>query len=330
MPEDDPLHQPNDKLFKQAFGDPQTAAGFLSAYLPAPLAEVVDWPALKLEAGSFIDSQFRLHESDLLFSAPLAGHQALIYCLFEHQTREDPVVALRLLRYMVRIWEKQLADVPGASLPVILPVVLAQNNYAWKLSPSFATLFNIPASLSKDVRPFIPDFIFRLVQLAEIPFEAIRGTPAGIMVLRVMKAERSDALLDKAVWDESMMGRIPPEIFELLLRFMMNADIDIDAVESNILAIQTPQLKQTAMTLAQKLRQEGRQEGLQTGRQEGRQEGRLQALRDYVVEALEVRFSKVPQGLLEEIQAIGEEEHLRRLLRIAIQCSSIEAFTEAL
>ncbi len=334
MPEDDPLHQPNDKLFKQAFSDPQTAAGFLSAYLPERLAEAVDWPALKLEAGSFIDSQFRLHESDLLFSAPLAGHEALIYCLFEHQTREDPVIALRLLRYMVRIWEASLAKLPGEPLPVILPVVLAQNDCAWKLPSSFAALFDMPDSLSEDVKPFIPDYIFRLVQLAEIPFEAIRGTPAGIMVLRVMKAERSNSLLDKAVWDESMMARIPPEIFEMLLRFMMNADIDTDAVERNIKEIQTPQLKQTAMTLAQKLRQEGLQTGLQTGRQEGRQEGlqtgRLQALRDHVIEALEVRFGEVPQGLQEEVHALSDEGHLNRLLRTAIQCPSIEAFTETL
>jgi len=66
MPED-PLHQPNDKLFS----DPETAAGFLSAYLPASISAAVDWSALKPEAGSFIDSQFRRHESDLLFSAPM-------------------------------------------------------------------------------------------------------------------------------------------------------------------------------------------------------------------------------------------------------------------
>jgi hypothetical protein len=29
MADDDPLHQPNDKLFKQVFSDPDTAAGFL-------------------------------------------------------------------------------------------------------------------------------------------------------------------------------------------------------------------------------------------------------------------------------------------------------------
>jgi len=215
MPEDEPLHQPNDKLFKQVFSDPATAAGFLSAYLPEALAAAIDWPALQLEAGSFIDSQFRHHESDLLFRAPVSGSEVFIYCLFEHQTREDPVIALRLLRYMVCIWEVWLKKSPGMPLPVILPVVLAQNDRAWKTLPAFSAMFDLPESLAGEMGPFIPDFLFRLVQLSEIPFDAIRGTPAGIMVLRVMKAERTNELLGDPVWDEPLMVQLPPAIFEI-------------------------------------------------------------------------------------------------------------------
>jgi hypothetical protein len=138
------------------------------------------------------------------------------------------------------------------------------------------------------------------------------------MVLRVMKAERAHALLDKAVWDEAMMSRVPPNILEMLFLFMLNADVDTDAIEDNVEQIQTPQLKQTAMTLAQKLRQEGRQEG------------RLQAMRDHIVKELQMRFGEVPQGLQEAIHALNDEEHLHHLLRTAIQCPSIEAFAEAL
>ncbi len=72
--DDEPLHHANDKLFKQGFSDPETAAGFLNAYLPEKIATAVDWPKLQLQPGTFIDSRYRKHESDLLFSAPLAGH----------------------------------------------------------------------------------------------------------------------------------------------------------------------------------------------------------------------------------------------------------------
>ena len=37
----------------------------------------------------------------------------------------------------------------------------------------------------------IPDFTFRLVQLAEIPFDKILGAPAGILVLRAFRQQAS-------------------------------------------------------------------------------------------------------------------------------------------
>ncbi len=103
---------------------------------------------------------------------------------------------------------------------------------------------------------------------------------------------------------------------------MMNAEIDTDAIERKVIDIQSPELKQAAMTYAQKLRQEGRQEG--------ELKGRLQSLCDSVIEALEIRFGHVPEGLCEEVRAIADEAKLHQLLRTAIQCADIETFAAEL
>lgn len=188
---DEPLHQPHDKLFKGAFGDPSTAAAFLRWEIPTALSASIDWERLRLEPGSFVDSHYRQSESDLLFSAPLGDSDCFIDLLFEHQLAPDPWIGLRLLRYQVRIWETWRKTHPdSARLPVILLVVLAQNAEMWKISPRFAFLLDIPPSHAADLSEFIPDFTFRLIQLAGLDFEAIRGTPAGILTLRVMKVER--------------------------------------------------------------------------------------------------------------------------------------------
>ncbi len=68
----DPIHQPHDKLFKAGFSDPANAAAFLRHQLPEALAVRIIWDALTLEPGTFVDSQFRESESDLLFSAPVS------------------------------------------------------------------------------------------------------------------------------------------------------------------------------------------------------------------------------------------------------------------
>jgi hypothetical protein len=202
-------HQPHDKLFKAGFSDPTTAAAFLQSQLSPELSSAITWNQLALQPGSFIDSHFRHSESDLLFSAPLHGSDCLIHLLFEHQVREDHWIALRLLRYMVRIWESRVKADPSKKLPVILPIVLAQNAREWKVDPAFTSLLEIPPDLADDLQPFVPNFTFRLIQLAEIPFEAIVGTPAGIMILRTMKAERIGSLLADPVWDEELLSQLP-------------------------------------------------------------------------------------------------------------------------
>ena len=266
MPED-ALHHPHDKLFKRTFGDPVNAAGFLRLEIPAALSAVIDWERLRLEPGSFVDSHYRHSESDLLFSAPLGSADCFLYLLFEHQLAPDPRIALRLLRYQVRIWESWRKARPNAErLPVIIPVVLAQNAEVWRISPRFASLLDIPESLATDLSGFVPDFTFRLVQLADIEFEAIRGTPAGILTLRVMKAERVRKLLDEAVWDESLLIQVPRETIEALIRYILNADVDKAAFDRKVIDISNPEVQSATMTLAQQIRQEGRQEGLWIGK----------------------------------------------------------------
>ncbi len=318
MPEE-PLHQPHDKLFKSAFGDPVTAAGFLRWEIPAALSAAIDWDRLRLEPGSFVDSHYRQSESDLLFSAPAGESECLVYLLFEHQLAPDPWIALRLLRYQVRIWEAWRKNHPeSANLPVILPVVLAQNAEVWKISPQFSSLLDIPTSLAGELESLIPDFTYRLIQLAEMPFDAIRGTPAGILTLRVMKAERLEKLLEEHVWDESLFLRVPREIIELLIRYILDADVDKAAFDRKVMTVTNPEIQNTAMTLAQQYRQEGRQEG------------RILAQQRAVIEALEIRFEQVPEGLHEEIGRIADPLRLAALHRAAIQSASLEEFSGSL
>ncbi len=112
----------------------------------------------------------------------------------------------------------------------------------------------------------------------------------------------------------------------MLLRYILASDIDKPGFERRIQSIEDPQRKTDAMTLAQQYRQEGRQEGLERGRIEGI----LASRRQDVLEALEIRFDLVPEGLRERVGAITDEGKLRVLLRTAIRCASLEEFSASL
>jgi predicted transposase YdaD len=84
------------------------------------------------------------------------------------------------------------------------------------------------------------------------------------------------------------------------------------------------------MSLAEQFRQEGIRKGRQQGRQEGRQEGLIFSKQQDILEALEIRFDRVPEGLREEIESITETAKLQSLHRAAIRSATLDEFAEAL
>jgi hypothetical protein len=80
------------------------------------------------------------------------------------------------------------------------------------------------------------------------------------------------------------------------------------------------------MSTADILRQEGRQEG----EQRGEPRGQIIARQQDVIEALEIRFDRVPDGLREEIGHIVDSAPLHGLHRAAIRCADLESFVKDL
>jgi len=329
---DESLHQGHDKLFKLGLSAPVDAAALLRWRLSPALAESVDLEALRLEPGSFVDSQFRSSESDLLFSAPFRGRDSddpgcLFYFLLEHFSSLPRFPGLQILRYMVRIWESWIAEASEegsapVKLPPIVPVVVFQNRDRWEVPTRFAEQVAIPPSCEEPLRPFVPDFGFSLLQLAEIPYEAIAGTPAGILVLRTLKAERRGELLGDAVWDEPLMAKAGRELFERVLRYLMAGGVDKEAFRRRLGKVVEPEIRSAAMTLAEQFIQEGLEEGIEKGIEAGH--------RADILEVLELRFGELPEGLREAVGATSGPERLRAMHRAAVLAATLEEFAASL
>jgi predicted transposase YdaD len=334
MPDEDPFHA-HDRLFRAGLSNPAAAAAFLIDRLPPEVAARIDWATLKLEPGSFVDPDLRLSESDLLFSAKADGRNIAIYVLFEHQSTRDPYLPMRLLRYMVRIWHRWEQNPDNRPpYPQIVSTVLAQNGSVWNVDPTLSSLFSFTGP-DDPMRRYLPDFLYELIQLAALPFDAIRSTPDGILALRVLKAERSGELLTDPIWDEELLAKVLIDTFHLIVSYMYSRDsVDNDALFHKIKSIGSEPHRTAAMTLAQKLRQDGIQEGIKTGELKGREDGRMEertdSRRQSVLEALALRFGPIPNALRDSLNAIADPEKLRALHRAAIVSDSLEAFASSL
>jgi flagellar biosynthesis/type III secretory pathway protein FliH len=152
----------------------------------------------------------------------------------------------------------------------------------------------------------------------------------GILTLRALKAEKLQALLDDLVWDESLLIQLPSASFEMLIRYILDRDLDKPAFRRRLKTLRNSKLSKNAMTLAEQLHEEGMQQGMQQGMEQGIHRGQVAAQQKDILEALEIRFERVPEGLREEIESITDTAKLQALLRAAIRSSRLEEFAESL
>ena len=123
----------HDKLFKAVFDEPNNAAVYFEKFLPPAVAKVLDLSRADLQSGSVVDGLLKELHTDLLFRVPLRGaphdsdSRPFLFILFEHQSTEDPLMAWRMVRYMVRIWERWL-EVPRSRRSARISAMLSRSH----------------------------------------------------------------------------------------------------------------------------------------------------------------------------------------------------------
>ena len=132
----------HDALFLKTMEVQAAAAAWLEARLPSALASRIDWSTLSFRNETFVDEEMRYGSVDALFDVQYNGAERLsLYVLVEHQTDVQRLMALRMLRYCLRIWEREAANRPPEdNLTPIVPVVFHQGRRRWSAETSFEAL----------------------------------------------------------------------------------------------------------------------------------------------------------------------------------------------
>jgi predicted transposase YdaD len=277
---------PHDEFFKAVFSDIQHARDLLEGVLPPEVRRQLDLDELVPEPASFVSEALRESLTDLLFSCPIKGSRAIVALLLEHKTWQPRHPHLQILRYMVSIWEKNIAD--AKPLQVVVPIVVHQGTTAWKMSP-FADSFD---GIPEELLAFIPRFDLVLEDLVQTQDKALRegfGNAYVQTALAIMKHIFSpEGTLAVARTLHPDLGNLEGEnalrSLHILLEYILKGG-DTALRDSLILSIH-PNLKGQTMTIADTLRQEGRAEAesefvtiADTLRSEGKAEGLEQGIR---------------------------------------------------
>ena len=337
------ITSPHDKFFKENFSQLEIMRDFLRNYLSPEVRDLLNLDQITLQKDSFIDNEYKEHFSDLLFMVPMKNSEnAYIYLLFEHKSFHDSRVSLQLLRYMVRIWERDAKDAKTVSLRLIIPIVIYHGEQEWNVSTEFAALFPDCEKLQS----FLPNFHYLIYDLPRYPENAIIGEYKLRMAIWIMKYIFNPDLLKEigkaiSIYMESKQDRNAEDFLKAVLLYMMTASskVNHEDLEKELKKqLQYIGAENIMMTLAEHYRQEGIQEGWQSGKQEGIQEGLQEGLQEgwqkgqnaAIQRILHSRFGILPQDMMDKLQTIETSGELERLITIAATANSLSDFMQRL
>jgi hypothetical protein len=278
--------------------------------------ELVTRSTLKSESTSLIDPKLAELRSDVLFSVVFAGRPAFVYVLMEHQSSSDRWMPLRLLGYMVRIWEAHLQEHPRSErLPAIIPLVVHHGAGGWTAARVFSDVIDLDDEARSLLAEYLPSFRYQLDELSAATNEELmarRMTAFGMATLICLsRAQTSDNLVSVLAGLLNLLDEVvkaPNGVAALgtILRYLL--EVTKGAEQVHELARQLGQRGEEAyMTAAQILTEQARAEG----------EAKV------LLKLLEQKFGKQPSAVVERVRSASIEE-LDRWVERVIKADSIE------
>jgi predicted transposase/invertase (TIGR01784 family) len=317
---------PHDALFKAAFSQVVYAAEELRHVLPPELVAVIDFSTMQVEPGSFVDEVLRARYTDLLYSLEVAGCDARVYVLFEHQSSGERWMALRLLRYMIAIWDGCIAD--GATvLPVIIPVVLHHGDGGWTAATRFEDLFKMPPGAAE----FTPHFRFAIDDLGASGEAALHARAASAytrLVLSALQQARSGTEVRRLLfgWVDLIHALLREphghNALGLIVQYLLEVRGagELGVIDTTLREITADNGEEVMQTIAQMLEARGMERGLQQGVQQGVQQ--------VVLRQLQRRFGELPAAVTQRVAAAGADELERWADRLLFAGNLDEVFRE--
>jgi predicted transposase/invertase (TIGR01784 family) len=273
------MTSPHDALFKASFSQPDIARSELELVLPAEIRAHLDLSTLEVSPGSFVDEDLLHTHTDLLYAVRTkAGGEGLVYVLFEHQSSFDATMPFRMLRYVVRVWERWLRDHEGAkTLPIVIPVLLHHGDGAWRAAPELRTMLDASPELLDAAAPFLPRFRFVLDDLAALSPEALASRALAALprlVQLALWASRSlPRLVEAAPFMRAVVAALVRDertrsLLTQLYRYVWQAapaEVAVEDIRSILLEIAGPEGQEDVVNAGEQLIEQGRVEGLRAG-----------------------------------------------------------------
>ena len=327
----------SDRSMRRLLSDPGYVKYLVELVAPELLGHL-DFDSGVQQNRSFIAETLRQREADVLLRVPFQAsiaHEALHICiLIEHQSRPEWLMRLRMLIYMIRIWEDEYRQLEARTedqqpFSPILPILFYTGSDRWTAPLPLTEVFNVPEILQR----FVPTFDVLFLDVKRTDSQTL--TQSGHLfgwLLRVLQEEHADEqtfrnALETAAAEISQDEAMRPEQFREALNYLIllvlhqrhahERDTFIDLIKEH--SPDEREIEIMAQTAAEALIEQGIERGAR------------QMSIENTLTILAERFpgADVP-AVKSRLEAIGDLNRLKQLTRNALSAESFHAFREAL
>lgn len=293
----------HDGFFKSLLDEPGAAGALLRERLPPEVAAQLAPGEPELVHASFVDPALAQRHSDRLYRVRLlGGGVAFVYCLVEHKSSCDPRVALQLLVYLTRVFERLAAEVkaPGP-LPPVIALVVYHGRKPWSAPARFTGLLAGGAELKHQLLDF-PVHVLDVGFVPEATLSRHRVLAVGLLLMKyAMRTDKGEVVETMTALLLEMRG-LPRGTLERFWRYISSRyeAADRKAIQ-RALRRTMPDKEEHMISIAAK---EWRAEG----KAEGRAEGRAEAKAETLVRQLEKKFGELPSRYAAKVSRASVEQ----------------------
>lgn len=315
------INNPHDQYFRAVFSRPHIAKGFLTNFLSAEMLREINPDSLEATQESFVDEDLKPHHSDLLLRFEQAdGESGFVYILLEHKSYADRRVALQILRYVMRIWEK-FSNTQSGKLPPVLPIVVYHGEKNWTISREFADL----VKNAEKFGDFIPNFRYGLWDLSDFDADEIKSEIFLRVVVLVMQNIYDEEFAEKVdeLWQLYRLKEEAEtiEFLAITVRYILAANryVSNEDIRQSLRRV-LPEWEERIMTTATR-------EWIQKGIEQGIERGSRMQTEKLVFQILEKKFGVLTENEQTEIKSLSVE-NLETLALDSMDFAGREDFEE--
>ena len=310
-------HHLYDKTLKELFSRPEIVRDFLKGFVDSDFINDIDFTRIEKKNTSYIAKTFKNKYTDLALKLNMTGGKcAYLYLVIEFQSTVDKLMPLRILSYMLSMYDdliKQKEISIDDPLPPVFPVVLYTGTQTYN---AHTRLEDLIAKPYKRLQRYVPNFEHYLVTLQSKPREelkrmtALDNLIAGLFYFLTARTKEELKEAEQVVSDRIDYASEFGRFYVIWLRkYLEHKGIKIKThvKEGGKVMLET---------LVANIRDEGKAEGKTEGKFEGKQEDILKLLRK--------KFKELPQAVEDKIKDVHSVEKLEEILLATLDVTSIE------